>query len=245
MSKNEVFIDVSPEKMQIRNYDPYLTVASVNVGWGDNSKNCLVVYKNEYRAFLKKKLKLSQYKCNTLIKIYIDLGMIKEDSEHYYFYPSRTRFISLTLPTAVYFLDNISDFVFKIYCWLLDKYELHKKYYKNGENFFFSKVQLLEGVGYSKGSKVWAQVINALNTLEELGFIAYSHTPVGRPGKHGVYLELYWVSKYGNVQVKATEDLMKEFEGEELDDETKMRAITWDEKELKAIQAGQKIYQLE
>ena len=32
MSKNEVFIDVSPEKMQIRNYDPYLTVASVNVG---------------------------------------------------------------------------------------------------------------------------------------------------------------------------------------------------------------------
>jgi hypothetical protein len=32
MKKKEIFVDVSPEKMQIRNYDPYLTVASTQVG---------------------------------------------------------------------------------------------------------------------------------------------------------------------------------------------------------------------
>ena len=32
MAKEEVFVDVSPDKMQIRNYDPYLTVASTQVG---------------------------------------------------------------------------------------------------------------------------------------------------------------------------------------------------------------------
>ena len=116
MAKKEIFVDVSPDKMQIRNYDPYLTVASTQVGWGNSENNYLIVPKNEYRAFLKKKLKLSQYKCNALIKVYIDLGMVKEDKDHYYFYPAKTRFISLTIPTAVYFLDNISDFVFKVYC---------------------------------------------------------------------------------------------------------------------------------
>ena len=244
MKKKEIFVDVSPEKMQIRNYDPYLTVASTQVGWGDSKNDYLIVPKNEYRAFLKNKLKLSQYKCNALIKVYIDLDMIKEDKDYYYFYPARTRFISLTIPTAVYFLDNLSDFVFKVYCWLLDKYELHLKYYKNGENFFFSKIQLLEGIGYTKGTKVWAQTINALNTLEELGFIKYNHEAVGKPGKHGTYLELYWVNKYGSVQVKANKDLIKEFEGQELDDETKLRAITWNKKELEAIESGKKIYSL-
>ena len=244
MAKEEIFVDVSPDKMQIRNYDPYLTIASTRVGWGDSDNDYLIVPKTEYRAFLKKKLKLSQYKCNALIKVYIDLGMIKEDKDYYYFYPARTRFISLTIPTAVYFLDNISDFVFKVYCWLLDKYELHLKYYKNGENFFFSKVQLLEGIGYSKNTKTWAQAINALNTLEELGFISYNHVAVGRPGKHGTYLELYWVNKYGKVQIKASEDLIKEFEGQTLDDETKLRSIAWNQKELNAIKQGKTLYAL-
>lgn len=244
MAKEEVFVDVSPDKMQIRNYDPYLTVASTQVGWGNSENNYLVVPKNEYRAFLKKKLKLSQYKCNALIKVYIDLGMIKEDKEYYYFYPARTRFISLTIPTAVYFLDNLSDFVFKVYCWLLDKYELHLKYYKNGENFFFSKIQIIEGIGYTKNTKTWAQIVNALNTLEELGFISYNHEAVGRPGKHGTYLELYWVNKYGKVQIKANKDLIKEFSNQNLDDETKLRAITWNEKELKALEQGKTLYAL-
>jgi hypothetical protein len=127
---------------------------------------------------------------------------------------------------------------------LLDKYELHLKYYKNGENYFFSKVQLLEGIGYSKNTKTWAQAINALNTLEELGFISYNHTAVGRPGKHGTYLELYWVNKYGKVQIKASEDLIKEFEGQALDDETKMRSIAWNQKELNAIKQGKTLYAL-
>ena len=83
MKKKEIFVDVSPEKMQIRNYDPYLTVASTQVGWGDSKNDYLIVPKNEYRAFLKNKLKLSQYKCNALIKVYIDLDMIKEDKDYY------------------------------------------------------------------------------------------------------------------------------------------------------------------
>jgi hypothetical protein len=32
LAKKEIFVDVSPDKMQIRNYDPYLTVASTQVG---------------------------------------------------------------------------------------------------------------------------------------------------------------------------------------------------------------------
>ena len=245
MGNKEIFLDVSPDKMQIRNYDLNLAVASTQVGWGDSENDYMMVPKTEYKAFLKQKLKLSQYKCKTLIDVYIDLGMIKEDKDYYYFYPARTRFISLTIPTAVYFLDNLSSFVFKVYCWLLDKYELHLKYYKNGENFFFSKVQIIEGIGYTKNTKTWAQIVNALNTLEELGFISYNHEAVGRPGKHGTYLELYWVNKYGKVQVKASKDLMKEFAGTVVDDDTKVRGLTWSEQELKAIESGKRLIPLE
>ena len=34
-------------------------------------------------------------------------------------------------------------------------------------------------------------MMEALNTLEQLGYINYNHEKVGRPGHHGLYHELY------------------------------------------------------
>ena len=45
--------------------------------------------------------------------------------------------------------------------------------------------------------------------LEKLDYIHYNHQYVGRPGKHGLYLELYKVNKYGNAQIKSAKETIK------------------------------------
>lgn len=47
--------------------------------------------------------------------------------------------------------------------------------------------------------------------LEKLGYIQYNHQYIGRPGKHGLYLELYQVNKYGSTQIRSAKETIRDF----------------------------------
>lgn len=236
--EEEVFIKVSDEAMSIRNYNPSLSVVASQAGYIKNTYR--IIRKTEYKSLLRTKLKLSRYKVDKLIQVYIDLNLISEEGEYYKFNPIQKSFIKLTLPTALYFLDNLSDYVFKVYCWFLNKYEIHLKKYYNSDNFFFSIKQVIEGIGYSKTSTSWSRMMEALNTLEQLGYISYNHEKVGRPGHHGLYHELYWVKKYGKAQIKATEDLIEQY-AEEITEDIVPRLVAGSKEQLKQIEEHNKL----
>ncbi len=236
--EEEVFIKVSEEAMSIRNYNPSLSVVASQAGYIKNTYR--IIRKTEYKSLLRTKLKLSRYKVDKLIQVYIDLNLISEEGEYYKFNPIQKSFIKLTLPTALYFLDNLSDYVFKVYCWFLNKYEIHLKKYYNDDNFFFSVKQVIEGIGYSKTSTSWSRMMEALNTLEQLGYISYNHEKVGRPGHHGLYHELYWVKKYGKAQIKATEDLIEQY-AEEITEDMVPRLVAGNKEQLKQIEQHNKL----
>lgn len=236
--EEEVFIKVSDEAMSIRNYNPSLSVMASQVGYIKNTYR--IIRKTEYKSLLRTKLKLSRYKVDKLIQVYIDLNLISEEGEYYKFNPIQKSFIKLTLPTALYFLDNLSDYVFKVYCWFLNKYEIHLKRYYNSDNFFFSIKQIIEGIGYSKTSTSWSRMMEALNTLEQLGYISYNHEKVGRPGHHGLYHELYWVKKYGKAQIKATEDLIEQY-AEEITEDMVPRLVAGNKKQLEQVKEHNKL----
>lgn len=236
--EEEVFIRVSDEAMSIRNYNPSLSLVASQAGYIKNTYR--IIRKTEYKSLLRTKLKLSRYKVDKLIQVYIDLNLISEEGEYYKFNPIQKSFIKLTLPTALYFLDNLSDYVFKVYCWFLNKYEIHLKKYYNSDNFFFSIKQVIEGIGYSKTSTSWSRMMEALNTLEQLGYISYNHEKVGRPGHHGLYHELYWVKKYGKAQIKATEDLIEQY-AEEITEEIVPRLVAGNKEQLAQIEEHNKL----
>ena len=94
---------------------------------------------------------------------------------------------------------------------MLNKYDLHLAYFKGKDNYFFNKKELLEGVGYANSAANRKRLDDALMLLEKLDYIHYNHQYVGRPGKHGLYLELYKVNKYGNAQIKSAKETIKSF----------------------------------
>ena len=95
-----------------------------------------------------------------------------------------------------------------MYCWLLQKYNLHIEYHYV-ENYFFNKKELLNSIGYSESAVNRTKLSEALDILENEGFIRYNHEYVGRPGKHGLYWELLEVKKFGETQVKSKKEEIK------------------------------------
>lgn len=137
------------------------------------------------------------------------LGTIVEDGDNYIISKIQDNFVKLTIPTAQFCIENLSEFSMKVYCYLLNKQQIHDKYHYK-ENYFFSKSELLRAVGYSRGSKTELKLEQALVLLEQLDLISYNHTLVGRPGVHGLYSELYKVNQYSNVQKKAANNFIGE-----------------------------------
>ena len=180
------------------------------MGYIDTEVQCRIVPKGEYRSFLRDRFSLTKYKIDTLIDTYKMLGLVKEEKGNYLFFPVRKNFVSLNLSTTLFFLNHLSPFCFKTYCWLLNKYDLHNAYFRHGENYFFNLKELLEGIGYSYNNReLRDRLKEALCILEKLGYIEYNHEYVGRPGHHGLYLELYKVYKYGKTQIKANKEVVK------------------------------------
>ena len=211
MLDNKMLLDVSSDKMKNRNYNLYLTIIANTMGYVDKDKQYRVVPKTEVRAYLRDSLKLTKYKIKTLLDTYKILGLMDEEGGNFIFYPVKKNFVSLSFSTTMYFLDFFSDFIFKVYCWLLNKYDLHCTYFKGKENYYFNKKELLESIGYSNNDINRHKLDDALILLEKLDYIQYNHQYIGRPGKHGLYLELYQVNKYGNAQIRSAKETIRDF----------------------------------
>lgn len=208
VKEDYIMVDIHPNNMKEKNYNLRGMALSNFLGTVDLATNQRVIEKQEFLGQLKQVLKLSKYKCKIIIQTFIDLNIIEEDNKYYYINPVSSNFLKLVVPTAKYCINNLSDFCFKVYCYMLNKYNMHITY-RHFENYFFSYKELLSDIGYSNSTVNMNMLQQALTTLEELGFISYGHEAQGRPGKHGTYHELYSVNQIAPVQIKAAKTYLE------------------------------------
>lgn len=206
--KNEILLDVSNDNMKNRQYE-LLPLVGVNFIDSAYVKDDIrLVPQSEFKAFLKNQLHKSYYKINQVINAYIVTGAIQDDGKGNYIISTvKTRFVGLTKATALYFLETLSEMSLKVYCYLLNKYNIHNAYH-HVEPFRFSKKQILEAIGTSRSQVNLVKLNNILFTLEDLGLIKYNHKAHGVPGKHGLYMDLIEVRQYGTTQIKSAKELI-------------------------------------
>ena len=89
-------------------------------------------------------------KIDKIINTYLMLGTIIEQDDYYVISEIKDKFVRLTVPTAQFCIENLSEFNMKIYCYLLNKQQIHDKY-RHKENYFFSVVELLRATWYLYG----------------------------------------------------------------------------------------------
>lgn len=206
MKKEEVMLlDISDKVMKEKNYDMQVGVLANFTGYIDAEKECRVIPKVDFLDSMKKTLKLTKYKSKIIIETFLELGILTEDKDNYYLSPRKTSFLKLLVPTAKYCLDALSPLSFKVYCFLLNKYNINQ-FYKHQTNYFFSKKEILESLGYSDSGKNYTMISEILATLSKIGLISYNTELVGRPGSHGLYHELYSVNQIAEPMVEARKD---------------------------------------
>ena len=223
--KNDLLVNVNENHMKNKQYDPQLYLASFNKGYIVEQDGITYHYvdKKELRDVIKEVLHKTYYKCNVLIKTYIDLGLITETDEFYIFNSVDKPFIGLTVDTVKFCLDYLNELPFKVYCYLMSKYIKHlyiKETYGKNENYFFSKTEIALALGYTKQEKNILLIQRALAVLEDVGLIKYSQS-YQRPGHKGYYHELYWVKQYSKTQIKADSQYMAAAieQGKKIDEE--------------------------
>ncbi len=216
--ENKVFISVAKEHMKEKNYNPKAIVIAQDLGYIKEGNR--VIDRQEFTAYLQETLKMTKYKCKKVIDTFVDTGILLKDKidDNLLIMPSlKGNFLRLLRSTTRFCLNGLSDFAFKVYCYLFNKYNINQTYQHN-ENFFFSKKQILEDLGYSRGQDKLIQLNDALSILQDLHMISYNEEAVGRPGKHGTYHELYRVYEYNPTQVKALDVTIKELGTEVTED---------------------------
>lgn len=199
-TRKEIFLDLDKGKMNNQHYNlSAMAVANV-LGYWDSEKQQRVFSKSVFRSTLKENLKIGYRKANKILSTFEELGCIYiEDDTCYLNKVSGNSFLKMDLRTMKYCLDNLSDANFKIYCYLFNKYNLHNAYnYK--ENYFFSKQELLDMLGYTKTGESFKKITSHLMTLRKLGLINFQDQWVYRG--QGRYYELYAVYPQSNVQIE-------------------------------------------
>lgn len=213
-----IMLNVDKDNMKQKNYDLKVLAIANFQGYVDTERNCRVIDKKEFLANMKNVLKMTKHKCGIVTEALVELDIIREEGSNYCLNPVTAPFLKLYAPTVKYLINNLSPFNFKLYCYLLNKYNINKAY-NLMDNYFFSKKELLEVCGYSRAQKNLLMLEQGLNTLEELALISYNHNSVGRPGKHGTYHELYWVSDAANAQITAAKETAGYLKGKTVDQE--------------------------
>lgn len=191
----EVMLSMDKKYLEEKKLDYRGYAATKFVGQLDKDTDSRIFTKNEFLTFLKTRLELSRYKANTCIEMLETLGLAEKiDEDTYRMAKIDPPFLKLYGDTVRYFFDHYSPEHFKVYCYLLNKYNIHKAH-GYMENYFFSCAELLRIIGYNSKKFQNIKYMNEiLIDLENNHFIKYNHETVGRPGKHGRYKELYWVN---------------------------------------------------
>ena len=201
--KNDILLSVEENKMSNKYYE-LLPLAATHLMERKVVDNVVMVPKKVFRAYLKHKLHKTYYMIDKVIDTYLCLGVLEEQEDYYIIAPVTSNFVGLPVATIIYFLDHLSDMAFKVYCYLLAKYNINQTYHL--PTFRFSKKQVLEGIGLSRCQENLYKLNEILNILEQLDLIKYNHTPHYVEGMNGRYMELYWVKKYANAQMTSAKE---------------------------------------
>lgn len=202
--ENEIFVSVKDEDLSQRRVNYMGYSATKFLGRVDKSTKARVFLKAEYIKFLRQDVHMNQRQAYRCFNALSDIGFIHEvDGKRYAVDREKAPFLKLRKDTVRYFFDHHTDSHFKVYCYLLNKYNLHEAY-GHRENYFFSCAELLRAIGYNGRRFENVKLMNeVLMDLENNSFIRYSHEAVGRPGHRGRYRELYFVNPVAENSRKA------------------------------------------
>lgn len=193
MEKNDILISVNEMHMKNKQYNPQISLVTYIKGYITSDKE-LTIEKKKLRQGLKELTQLSNYKINTIINAYLQLGLMTEKDDLYVLSKVDAPFIGLRGETVRFCLTYTSDFVFKIYIYLLNKYEINKMGKDRGkftENYFFAKKYIAQALGYNPTKETNILKVNeGLEILKDLGLINYGPSRK-REGHNGYYHELY------------------------------------------------------
>lgn len=195
MNKEEIALSMKDEYLSEKKVDYVGYAATKFVGYGDKSKAARVFDKTEFINFLRDEVGMKKTKTYDCFSALEDINLIHKNDEGQYVVDKETEpFLKLYKDTVRYFFDHYRPIHFKVYCYLLNKYNIHQRYHHK-ENYFFSCAELLRAIGYNDRKFNNTKLMNeVLIDLENNHFISYNHETVGRAGKHGRYKELYWVN---------------------------------------------------
>ena len=217
--QKEIFLSVKDDYLSDKKVDyvGYAATKFVGHGLSDKQNPQRVFQKTEFIDFLRNEIGMKKTKAYDCFNALQDINLINRREDGSYVVDKETApFLKLYKDTVRYFFDHYKPIHFKVYCYLLNKYNLHQAY-GYSENYFFSSAELLRVVGYNDRKFNNIKLMNeVLIDLENNHFIHYNHETVGRPGKHGRYKELYWVNYIAENSKLAFGETMNEDKNKEL-----------------------------
>lgn len=199
---------VDPEKLENKNCD-YNAMGSLMLDTRLEKDNTRILSMKDSRARLKS-VGLTNYQIRNVMSCFESLDVIKINGMNVIVQPVEGQYVTIPVDTVRFCLSALSADCFKTYCYLKRWYQLHEAFFKGGENYFFSRTEILKALGYCKNARNIRRVDEFLIVLRDVGLIEYAGKAVYRKGKKGLYTELYRVNDYARAQKESIENTLRE-----------------------------------
>lgn len=199
---------VDPEKLENKNCD-YNAMGSLMLDTKLEKDNTRILSMKDSRARLKS-VGLTNYQIRNVMSCFESLDVIKINGMNVIVQPVEGQYVTIPVDTVRFCLSALSADCFKTYCYLKRWYQLHEAFFKGGENYFFSRTEILKALGYYKDARNIRRVDEFLIVLRDVGLIEYAGKAVHRKGKKGLYTELYKVNDYARAQKESIENTLRE-----------------------------------
>lgn len=199
---------VDPEKLENKNCD-YNAMGSLMLDTRLEKDNTRILSMKDSRARLKS-VGLTNYQIRNVMSCFESLDVIKINGMNVIVQPVEGQYVTIPVDTVRFCLSALSADCFKTYCYLKRWYQLHEAFFKGGENYFFSRTEILKVLGYYKDARNIRRVDEFLIVLRDVGLIEYAGKAVYRKGKKGLYTELYKVNDYARAQKESIENTLRE-----------------------------------
>lgn len=199
---------VDPEKLENKNCD-YNAMGSLMLDTKLEKDNTRILSMKDSRARLKS-VGLTNYQIRNVMSCFESLDVIKINGMNIIVQPVEGQYVTIPVDTVRFCLSALSADCFKTYCYLKRWYQLHEAFFKGGENYFFSRTEILKALGYCKNARNIRRVDEFLIVLRDVGLIEYAGKAVYRKGKKGLYTELYRVNDYAGAQKESIENTLRE-----------------------------------
>ena len=199
---------IDPEKLENKNCD-YNAMGSLMLDTKLEKDNTRILSMKDSRARLKS-VGLTNYQIRNVMSCFESLDVIKINGRNVIVQPVKGQYVTIPVDTVRFCLSSLSADCFKTYCYLKRWYQLHEAFFKGGENYFFSRTEILKALGYYKDARNIRRVDEFLIVLRDVGLIEYAKKAVYRNGKKGLYTELYRVNDYARAQKESIENTLRE-----------------------------------